>query len=226
GMALEPELSVAAPTKIEYTCPMHPQIVRPAPGTCPICGMALEARTVSLGAEAENPELRDMRRRFWASTVLTIPVFAIAMFEYLLPLQNLAPLHTWAWTEMILATPVVVWGGWPFFVRLWQSIMNRSPNMFTLIGLGTGVAYAYSVVATLAPKLFPDSFRTEGGAVAPYFEAAAVITTLVLLGQVLELKARSATGAAIRALLGLAPKTARLVREDGIEVDTPLDQVS
>ena len=228
GMALEPELPLVAASKTEYTCPMHPQVVRPGAGMCPICGMALEPRAAAADAEAENPELRDMRRRFWVSAVLTIPVFAIAMSDLVpgRPLEMLASMHAWAWIEMVLATPVVLWGGWPFFVRAWQSVINRSPNMFTLIGLGTGVAYVYSVVATVAPNIFPDSFRSEGGVVAPYFEAAAVITTLVLLGQVLELKARSATGAAIRALLGLAPKTARLVREDGTELDIPLDQVS
>ncbi len=223
GMALESAWPARPSAKTEYICPMDPEIVRPAPGACPICGMALEARTVP--AEAENPELRDMRRRFWASLALSLPVFAMAMWN-LVPgrsPENWVPIGI---GEMLLATPTVLWGGWPFFVRGWQSIIHRSPNMFTLIGLGTGVTYAYSVFATLAPNTFPDSFRTEGGRVAPYFEAAAVITTLVLLGQVLELKARSATGAAIRALLGLAPKTARLVRADGTEMDILLDQVS
>ena len=226
GMALEPEIPSAAPARIEYTCPMHPQIVRPAPGACPICGMALEPRTVSV--DEENPELRDMRLRFWISAALALPVFAIAMSDVIpgQPLHNLASMRVWAGIEMILATPVVLWGGWPFFERAWHSVINRSPNMFTLIGLGTGVAYVYSVVATLLPRLFPDSFRGEGGVVAPYFEAAAVITVLVLLGQVLELRARSATGAAIRALLGLAAKTARLIRADGTEIDVPLDQVA
>ncbi len=227
GMALEPEVPPPPATRVEYTCPMHPQIVRPGPGVCPICGMALEPRTVT-AQEEENPELRDMQRRFWVSLVLTIPVFAVAMAGLIpgRPLDGLATPRVWMWLEMILATPVVLWGGWPFFVRFWNSIVNRSPNMFTLIGLGVGVAYIYSLIATLFPGVFPDSFRDQGGVVAPYFEAAAVITVLVLLGQVLELKARSETGAAIKALLGLAPKTARLVRQDGTEIDIPLDEVS
>jgi len=226
GMALEPETPLAPAARTEYTCPMHPEVVRPDPGACPICGMALEPRTVSV--EEENPELREMQRRFWGSLVLTIPVFAIAMSDLFpgQPLQHLASMRTWAWLEMILATPVVLWGAWPFFARAWQSLVNRSPNMFTLIGLGITVSYAYSVIATVAPDIFPVAFRGEGGTVAPYFEAASVITVLVLLGQVLELKARSATGSAIRALLGLAPKNARLVRDDGTEIDVPLDRVS
>jgi P-type Cu+ transporter len=224
GMALEPELPLAG--AIDYTCPMHPEIVRPRFGYCPLCGMALEPRTVS--AEAENPEFRDMLRRFWVSTVLTIPVLVIAMADLIpgRPVENLFSMQTWAWMEMLLATPVVLWGGWPFFLRAWQAMIHRSANMFTLIGLGTGVAYIYSVVATLAPRLFPDSFRGRDGIVAPYFEAAAVITVLVLLGQVLELRARRATSDAIRALLYLTPRSARLVREDGTEIDIPLDQVS
>jgi P-type Cu+ transporter len=211
----------------EYTCPMHPQIVRPGPGSCPICGMALEPRTVSL-VEEENPELRDMRRRFWISSALAIPILAITMADILPghPLEAVASSRAQTWFEFVLATPVVVWGGWPFFVRAWDSLVHRSLNMFTLIGLGVGVAYVYSVVATLFPGMFPDSFRDSGGVVAPYFEAAAVIVALVLLGQVLELKARSQTGAAIKALLGLAPKTARLVRKDGTEIDVPLEHVA
>src|SRR5579862_2770924 len=195
GMALEP-VSVAAPKeKIEYVCPMHPQIVRSEPGSCPICGMALEPRSIS-AAEEKNPELVDMTRRFWADTVLTVPVLAVAMAEYLRPLSALIG---WAspkarqWFELAVATPIVLWGGWPFFVRGWRSIVNRSLNMFTLIGLGVGVAYFYSVVATLFPGIFPATFRGATGEVAVYFEAAAVITTLVLLGQVLELRARSET---------------------------------
>ena len=226
GMALEP-LTVAAPKeKIEYTCPMHPQIIRDAPGSCPICGMALEPRTVSLDEE-ENHELVDMRRRFWLSVVLSIPVFAIGMSDFIpgAPLGRLASMTTWSWIQLVLASPVVLWGGWPFFVRGWQSIVNRSPNMFTLIGLGVTVAYVYSVVATVFPGIFPHSFREHSGTVPVYFEAAAVITTLVLLGQVLELKARSQTSGAIKALLGLAPRTARRLREDGSEEDVPLDQV-
>jgi len=205
---------------------MHPEIVRNAPGTCPICGMALEPRGVAV-EEEPNPELVDMTRRFWISTILTAPLAIIAMNDLLpgRPLERLASFRALGWLELALATPVVLWGGWPFFVRAWQSIMNRSLNMFTLIGLGVAVAYAYSLVGTVAPGLFPRSFRDGAGTVPVYFEAAAVITTLVLLGQVLELRARSQTGAAIRALLGLAPKTARRVHADGAEEDVPLDQV-
>ena len=226
GMALEP-LTVTAPKeKLEYTCPMHPQIVRDAPGSCPICGMALEPRTVTLDEE-ENHELVDMRRRLWLSAVLSVPVFAIGMNDLIpgTPLGRIASMAVWSWIQLALATPVVLWGGWPFFVRGWQSIVNRSPNMFTLIGLGVTVAYVYSVVATVFPGIFPHSFRAHDGTVPVYFEAAAVITTLVLLGQVLELKARSQTSGAIKALLGLAPKTARRLGEDGREEDVPLDQV-
>ncbi len=226
GMALEP-MAVSAPaTKTEYICPMHPEIVRTEPGACPICGMALEPKTVA-AEEEENDELKDMKRRFWVGVVLTVPVLVSAMGKYIPgdPLRNVASPRTWTWFELLLATPVVLWGGWPFFVRGWRSIINRSLNMFTLIGLGVGVAYLYSVVAALFPNVFPSSFRDEASQVAVYFEAAAVITTLVLLGQVLELRARSQTGAAIKALLGLAPKTARLIHEDGTEVDVPLDQV-
>jgi P-type Cu+ transporter len=226
GMALEPATPFTATDKTEYTCPMHPEIVRDAPGSCPICGMALEPRVISL-AETENPELTDMRRRFWICAVLTIPVFVIGMSDLIpgAPLQSLAPQTVWTWVQLILATPVVLWGGWPFFVRAWQSIVNRSPNMFTLIGLGVAIAYLFSLVATLFPEVFPHSFRGHGNSVPVYFEAAAVITTLVLLGQVLELRARSQTGAAIRALLDLAPKTARRIRIDGGEEDVPLADV-
>ncbi len=225
GMALEPVAPPRAQTKTEYTCPMHPQIIRDQPGNCPICGMALEPRTVNFEEEA-NPELVDMSRRFWVSVILTAPLLVIAMSDYLpgRPLERLISMQTKGWIELALATPVVLWGGWPFFVRAWQSVMNRSLNMFTLIGLGVAVAYAYSVIAKLFPGMFPESFR-EMGIVPVYFEAAAVITTLVLLGQVLELKARSRTGAAIKALLGLAPKTARRIREDGTDEDVPLDDV-
>ena len=226
GMALEPAVPTVASTATKWTCPMHPEIVRDEPGSCPICGMALEPMTVT-AAEEENPELRDMRRRFWVSTVLTVPLVVIAMGHFIpwLPLQRLLTWGPLGWVELFLATPVVLWGGWPFFVRGWQSIVNRSLNMFTLIALGVGFAYWYSVVAVVVPGIFPASFHDEMGQVSIYFEAAAVIVTLVLLGQVLELRARSQTGAAIRALLGLAAKTARRVREDGGEEDVPLDQV-
>ncbi len=224
GMALEPETPVGL-TKTEYTCPMHPQIVRPGPGSCPICGMALEPRNVT-ATEDENPELRDMTRRFWISLVLTIPLLAIAMAGMVpaMPVKHALPTGWLPWIELLLATPVVLWGGWPFFQRGWASVVNRSTNMFTLIAMGTGVAYLYSLVATLVPGIFPASFREMSGRPAVYFEAAAAIVTLVLLGQVLELRARSHTGAAIRALLDLAPKTARVLR-DGKEEDIPLDQV-
>jgi Cu+-exporting ATPase len=227
GMALEPVLAAPPATKTEYTCPMHPQIVRDKPGSCPICGMTLEPRTVT-AEEEKNPELVNMTRRFWISTALTIPILLVAMSD-LIPgtssLLRLASPRTWEWFELILATPVVLWGGWPFFVRGWRSIAARNLNMFTLIGLGVGVSYFFSIVGAVLPGIFPASFRGPGGEVAVYFEAAAAITTLVLLGQVMELRARSQTGAAIKALLGLAPKTARLIRDDGPEVDVPLDQV-
>jgi Cu+-exporting ATPase len=205
---------------------MHREIVRNEPGSCPICGMALEPKAISAGDE-QNPELADMKRRFWVSLALTIPILIAAMGEMIpgQPLRRLASQRAWTWVELILGSPVVLWGCWPFFVRGWQSIVNRSLNMFTLIGLGVSVAYGYSLIAALAPGAFPVSFRDNAGNVAVYFEAAAAIVTLVLLGQVLELSARSQTGAAIKALLGLAPKTARLVREDGSETDVPLDQV-
>jgi Cu+-exporting ATPase len=226
GMALEPVTVITPQQKIEYTCPMHPEIVRDAPGNCPICGMALEPRTITL-ADEENHELKDMRRRFWISAVLTIPVFVIGMSDLIpgAPLQRLVPSAVLSWLQLILASPVVLWGGWPFFVRAWHSLVNRSLNMFTLIGLGVGVAYGYSVVGILFPDIFPHSFRAHGGGVPVYFEAAAVITTLVLLGQVLELKARSQTSSALKALLGLAPKTARRVAPDGSEQDVPLAHV-
>ena len=214
------------PRSIEYTCPMHPEIVRDAPGSCPICGMALELRTVSLEDE-KNPELFQMIRRFWVGVVLSLPLLLIAMSEMMPsnPIERIAPMRMIVWAQFVLATPVVLWGGWPFFVRGWQSIVNRSLNMFTLIGLGVAVAYIYSLIATLLPQIFPGSFRDHMGNVPVYFEAAAVITTLVLLGQVLELKARSATSTAIKALLGLAPRTARRIEDDGSERDVPLDQV-
>ena len=205
---------------------MHPQIVRDKPGNCPICGMALEPRTVSL-ADEENPELVEMTRRFWVGVVLTVPLLLIAMSDFVPgnPLERIVSMRVLGWVQFALATPVVLWGGWPFFVRGWQSIVNRSLNMFTLIGLGVSVAYLFSVIAKLFPEIFPPSFRDVSGGVPVYFEAAAAITTLVLLGQVLELRARSQTGAAIKALLGLAPKTARRLNESGTEEDVPLDQV-
>jgi len=222
GMALELEMPVTA-TRTEYTCPMHPEIVRPSPGSCPICGMALEPRTVTAGVE--NPELRDMTRRFWASLVLTVPLLGIAMADMFPSARISRGQVVWVpWLELILSTPVVLWGGWPFFQRGWVSIVNRSTNMFTLIAMGTGVAYLYSVVATVVPGTFPPSFRNMNGNPPVYFEAAAAIVTLVLLGQVLELKARSRTGAAIRALLDLSPKSARLLRGDR-EEDIPLEEV-
>lgn len=226
GMALEPAGPPTATTKTEWTCPMHPEIINNSPGTCPLCGMALEPKTILL-EEPENPELVDMRRRFWTCASLSVPVILIAMREMIpgLSIERFISAQILKWAELILATPVVLWGGWPFFVRGWQSVINRSPNMFTLIGLGVGVAYIYSIIASLLPEVFPSSFRMESGEVGVYFEAAAVIVTLVLLGQVLELRARGRTGAAIRALLGLAPKTARRVSEGGKEEDVPLDLV-
>jgi P-type Cu+ transporter len=227
GMALEPLLPQASATKVEYTCPMHPEIVRSEPGACPICGMALEPRHAQL-EEAENPELTDMTRRFWVSVVLTVPVLFLGMSDLIpgQPIQRILSMRIISWIEFVFATPVVLWGGWPFFQRGWASVVNRSLNMFTLIAMGTGTAYIYSVIAVLFPGLFPASFRSADGNVPTYFEAAAVITALVLLGQVLELRARSQTSSAIRSLLRLAPKTARLVRQDGTEIDVPLEQVA
>jgi Cu+-exporting ATPase len=223
-MALEPE-TAALPTRTQYTCPMHPEIVRDGPGDCPICGMALEPMTVTL-EEEDNPELVDMTRRFWGSAALTVPLVVVAMGEMAgVSFEWLGSARELGWLQLGLATPVVLWGGRPFFARAYQSVVRRSLNMFTLIGLGTGVAYAYSVIAAVLPEVFPASFRGEHGEVAVYFEAAAVIVTLVLLGQVMELRARSRTGAAIRALLGLAPKTARRIEADGSEADVALDRV-
>lgn len=230
GMALEPEMPVTA-TRVEYTCPMHPEIVRTGPGSCPICGMALEPRTITAD-EQENPELRDMTRRFWVSLAITAPLLTVAMADMLpgMPVQHLLPNGWLSWIELLLATPAVLWGGWPFFQRGWTSLVNRATNMFTLIAMGMGVAYLYSVVATIFPQIFPVAVREMGGTPPVYFEAAAAITTLVLLGQVLELRARSRTGAAIRTLLDLSPKMARVLRggagnESEIEQDIPLDQV-
>jgi Cu+-exporting ATPase len=224
GMALESVAPIQPVSKTEYVCPMHPQIVRSEPGNCPICGMTLEPRVVTVAEEA-NPELADMTRRFWISVALTIPLIAIEMSDMLAGNRLAIPASMRTWVELALATPVVLWAGWPLFVRAWESIVNRSLNMFTLIGMGVGVAYGYSLVAAIFPNLFPDSFRTADGAVPVYFEAAAAITALVLLGQVLELRARSSTSSAIRALLGLAPKTARVTRSDGREEDIALDRV-
>ncbi len=226
GMALEPvEVGLPA-TSTQYVCPMHPQTARDAPGNCPICGMALEPRTVT-AEEAPNPDLIDMTRRLWVSIALAIPVMLLAMGHMIPgnPLGHLASPGFLAWVELVLSTPVVVWAGWPLLVRGWQSLVNRSLNMFTLIAMGVSVAYLYSVVATIVPGIFPTSFRDASGKVGLYFEAAAVITALVLLGQVLELRAHSQTSGAIRALLRLAPKTARRILDDGREEDIPLEQV-
>jgi len=224
GASARPAPDAAAyPEGTVWTCPMHPQIRRSEPGSCPLCGMALEPLEPALD-EAPNPELIDMSRRFWISAAFTVPLALLVVGAELLGWE-LLPMRTSMWVQLALATPVVLWGGWPFFERFWASLKTRNLNMFTLIGLGVGVAYGYSVIATLAPQAFPASLRTMGGLVPVYFEAAAVITTLVLLGQVLELRARSATGRAIRALLGLAPKTARRVNEDGTEEDIPLEHV-
>jgi Cu+-exporting ATPase len=211
--------------QVEYTCPMHPEIVRNGPGACPICGMALEPREVTI--EDANPELADMTRRFWTSVALTIPLLAFMVSEFLPgdPLTHALGMTLSRWIQFALATPVVLWGGWPFFERAWLSVKNRSLNMFTLIGLGTGAAYGYSVFALVFPGAIPASFRM-GGQTAMYFEPAAVIITLVLLGQVLELRARSQTSSAIKSLLGLAPKTARVVRKDGTEQDVALESIA
>lgn len=226
GMALE--LVVPAPAKskaTEYVCPMHPEVVRNEPGNCPICGMTLEPRTGA--SEEENPELSDMTRRFWASTVLALPVFVMAMVADMLPgfTEQWISYPKLQFVEFLLATPVVLWGGWPFFQRGWASLLTRHLNMFTLISLGVGVAWIYSVIGTFLPDIFPATLRRADGTLPVYFEAAAVITALVLLGQVLELKARSRTNTAIKLLLGLAPKTARIIRGDGREEDIPLEQV-
>ena len=219
GMALEP-LMPAAQSRMEYVCPMHPEIVQGTPSACPKCGMALESRFAGT-QEQENPELAVMMRRFRISLILTLPILLIAMGEMLSSSQ----FKLGVWLQLVLATPVVLWGGWPFFQRGWVSVVNRSLNMFTLIAVGTGTAYAYSVFATLFSRLLPQSFRGRHGSPEVYFEASAAIITLVLLGQVLELRARDQTSSAIRAMLGLVPKTARVVEERGLERDVPLDQV-
>ena len=225
GMALEPKGVPVTATKVEYTCPMHPEIVRDEPGNCPICGMALEPRTVTL--EEDTSELDDMTRRFWVSAVLAIPVFLSAMAAEFWPerMAEIIDPRIRQWIELVLSAPVVWWGGWIFYVRGWQSIVTRNLNMFTLIAIGVSVAWTYSFVGVVLPDIFPPTVFNEMGVVPVYFEAASVITALVLLGQVLELRARSQTNAAIRLLLGLAPKTARIVREDGSEEDIPLEHV-
>ena len=220
GMALEPEMPVAS-TSIEYTCPMHPEVVQSEPGSCPVCGMALEPRTVAID-EPPNPELVDMTRRFWVGAALGSPVFLLAMTEMVLGdrLSDLVPRAVSNWIQLVFATPVVVWAGRPFFERCWSSLVRRSPNMFTLIGLGVGSAYLYSVAATVAPRLFPVGFQADGG-VEPYFDTSVVIIVLVLLGQVLELRARHQTGAALRSLLRMAPDVAHRIVDD-LDADVPL----
>jgi Cu+-exporting ATPase len=212
-MALERDMPAEA-TRVEYTCLLLPQIVRAAPGHCPICGMALEP-VLATAESGPSADLVDMTRRFWIGLALSLPVVALEMGGHLTGLSHYVSQTASNWIQMFMATPVVVWGGWPFFVRGWNSLVTRNLNMFTLIAMGTGVAWVYSVIATLAPEIFPAAFRTSDGAVAVYFEAAAVITVLVLLGQVLELRARETTSGAIRALLDLAPKTARRILRRG-----------
>lgn len=225
GMALEPEAPVVE-TKTEYVCPMHPEVVQNHPGNCPKCGMALEPRTV-MAEEKPDPELISMTRRFWVSLALTVPVVFLGMSDLLpgQPVQQRFSPSALAWAQLVLASPVVLWGGWPFFQRGWASVVNRHLNMFTLIALGTGAAYLFSVFATLVPGALPHAFTGHGGSIPVYFEAAAAITTLVLVGQVLELRARRATSGALRALLSLAPNNARRIREDGQEEDVPLAHV-
>src|SRR6266403_4091354 len=220
--ASKPEAAV--PEGTIYTCPMHPQIRQIGPGSCPICGMALEPEVASLDAPP-NPELADMTRRFWVGLVLALPAVVLEMGGHLVGGHGFLDQTLSNWIQLVFATPVVVWAGWPFFVRGWQSLVTRNLNMFTLIAMGTGVAYGYSLVGTIAPGIFPATFRGHGGAISVYFEAAAVITVLVLLGQVLELRAREATSGAIKARLELAPKTARLVAADGSEHEVSLDEV-
>ena len=225
GMELEPMGVPVHASKTEYTCPMHPEIVQDHPGACPKCGMTLESRTVE--PEEDSSELEYMTRRFWVSTILAIPVLFSAMAAEFWPeiMAEIVKPHYRQWLELVLATPVVWWGGWTFFVRCWQSLVTRNLNMFTLIGIGVGIAWVYSVIGTVFPGVFPASVQNDMGLIPVYFEAAAVITALVLLGQVLELRARSQTNTAIKLLLGLAPKTARIVRDDGTEEDIPMEHV-
>jgi len=228
GMSLEPYVSSTPAGGTEYTCPMHPEVIQDHPGSCPKCGMALEPRTVT-ETEEDNSELRDMKRRLWVSALLSVPLLLIAMLGHVPSIHtwmaSIAPLRIWTLAELALATPVVLWGGWPFFVRGWYSLLNHSLNMFTLIGMGVAIAYLYSLMAALFPGIFPAAFRDTAGEVAVYFEAAAMIVTLVLVGQVMELRARRQTGSAIKALLKLAPKIAHRIDRDGNENDIPLDQV-
>jgi len=227
GMALERNPAYAGTHETVYTCPMHPEVRQNHPGACPICGMALEPAHASAAPEEDNAELRDMTRRFWIGLALTVPVLILSMGEFVPGLRDTLDSMgrtTIVWLQFVLSTPVVLWAGWPFFERGGRSLITRHLNMFTLVAMGTGAAYLYSVAATIVPSLFADSFRMHG-AVAVYFESAATITVLVLLGQVLELKARAATGSAIAALLGLAPKTARRIGNDGSEPDVPLEDV-
>src|SRR6266571_7414912 len=221
--AAEPS-QAPVPAGTIYTCPMHPQIRQVGPGHCPICGMALEPELA--GETGPNPELVDMTRRFWIGLVLSVPVVALEMGGHLTDLHMLLGRNISNWLQFVIATPVVLWAGWPFFVRGWRSVVTRNLNMFTLIAMGTGVAWVYSVIATLAPNIFPATIRGTEGTVAVYFEAAAVITVLVLLGQVLELRAREQTSGAIRALLDLAPKTARRLNADGSEEEVSLDAIA
>ena len=224
GMALEG--AVLPLRETQYICPMHPEIAAKEPGDCPICGMALEPRSVQLDA-APDPELISMRRRLWLGGTLALPLLFIAMSELIPgePLQQIASVRLWTWIQLVLAAPIVLWGGWPFFERGWRSVVSRNLNMFTLIALGTGVAFIYSLVATAVPHIFPAAFRSTTGDVPVYFEAAGVIIVLVILGQVMELRARARTGHALRALMDLAPAIARIVQEDGSENEIALDAV-
>ena len=221
----EPQVADPVPVGTIYTCPMHSEIRQPGPGSCPICGMALEPEIVSADTQP-NPELADMTRRFWIGLALTVPVFALEMGGHLTGLHQWLGQQTSNWIQLLLATPVVLWAGRPFFERAWTSLKTRNLNMFTLIAMGTGVAWIYSIVGTVWPGLFPTTMRGHDGSVAVYFEAAAVITVLVLLGQVLELRAREQTSGAIRALLDLSPKMARRIKPDGTDEDVSLDQVT